>query len=440
MDPALLAPLRYGATSLSFRAARMAGWQQELIVAHRVSAVSSADSRVQAALERPVGTRLRELARGATSAAILVPGVDRIAAVARIVPPLLDELDAARVPAGRTTIFLATGTHVHGGSSDFELLLGPGGAKGVRREIHQPREEAPMVDLGTTSRGTPLRFARTVVEADVRILIGRVVPHYFAGFGGGRKALLPGAAGISTILANHKLTLAPTRGIAAGVAPCSLDSNPVHLDMRDGARRLGPCFAVSTLLDDRHNLVDVLAGELEASHADACRRARALHQVLVPRPFDGVITSAGGAPYDCSFVQALKALFNVSSLLRPGGALLWVADCPQGIAPAFHAWARISDDEIETLARQRYDLGAHNTLLLRSLLRNSAVALVSGLEPGEVRNLGVQPVPTLDAGLAWLRERVGAAARVAVVPFANVTHAAVTQPGAQPLLRESTPR
>jgi len=378
-----------------------------------------------AALAAPTGARLRDVARSAKSAVILVPGVDRIARVDSIVPVLLAELEEGGVSRERVTVFLATGTHVHEGQRDMERLLGPILARSLRCIIHDPRDRERLVPIGTTSRLTPVEIAREVLDADIRILTARVVPHYFAGFGGGRKALVPGAAGLKTILANHRLTLAPDRGIAPGVAPCSLDQNPVHLDMLEAASMVvGPTFTVNMVLDTRHDVVAAFAGDLENCHAEACAAAVRLHQVHAPEAFDAVISSAGGAPYDCSFVQTLKAIFNVDKALRPGGTMLIVGECRQGIAPAFLEWAKVaSDAELDERVRDQYDLGGHNTIMLRSVLRRARVGLVSKLDPAVVRRMNLQPFDTVDAGVRWLSEEVPRRGRVAFVPYANVTHA-----------------
>ena len=377
------------------------------------------------ALEAPIGPRLRELAKGARSAVILVPGIDRVAAVGRYVPLLLEELRAAGVPRDRTTVYLATGTHRHGGTDDLRALLGDELARTVPSVVHDPRNDALLDNLGQTKSWYAREAVATVVRADVKILTGRVI-HYFAGFGGGRKALLPGVAGTSTILANHKLALAPERGVADHVAPCSLHGNPVHLDMVEAARLARPTFALNMLLDVRHDIVDVLAGDPEASHEAACRRAVEHHRIAVSRPFDAVVTSAGGAPYDCSFVQALKAIFDVRDLVRPGGTVLWIAECPEGIAPAFLEWAKVADDAaFERRARDEYNLASHNTVMLRGLLRSASVAFVSGLDPSSVRSLGIEPMSSFAVESRGCADRTPPGARVAFVPFANVTHGTV---------------
>jgi nickel-dependent lactate racemase len=374
------------------------------------------------ALRNPLGSpQLREIAAGKRSAAILIPGKARVAGTREYVAALVAELNAAGVPDAGIEVYLADGTHEQHLERDILALLGRELAARVRCLGHDCRKEEELVEVGTTSFGTPVLFNRHVLAADVKILTGRIVPHYFAGFSGGRKALVPGVAGFRTILANHRLTLGPQSGIHPAVAPCSLEGNPVHLDMVEGARLAGPDFCLNTLFDARDRLVDVVAGHFEAAHEEGCRRASALLRVSLSEPLDAVVTSAGGHPYDYNFMQSLKAVFNVRDIVRPGGAVLWIAECPSGINPGFLPWADIeSDAELDAAVRRRYALTGHNSLMLRQLVRGVDVALLSTLPPDVVTRLGLHPVATLDEGVRWILDRCPGDFTYAVVPHANV--------------------
>lgn len=382
---------------------------------------------LEEALRRPIGSApLRDIARGKDSAAILIPGRARIAGTREYVAALMTELRAAGVPDAGIEVFLADGTHEQHLASDIQALLGEELAGRVRCSGHDPRKDAELVELGRTGYGTPVFFNRRVLAAGVRILTGRIVPHYFAGYSGGRKALVPGVAGFRTILANHRLTLDPEQGIHPGVRLCSLAGNPVHLDMLEGARMARPEFCLNTLLDTDHRMVSAVAGHFEAAHLEGCRQAEAMLRVTVPEPVDALISSAGGLPYDCNFMQSLKAVFNVGSIVRPGGAILWVAECAGGINPGFLPWAAIESDlELEQAVRERYALTGHNSLMLRHLTRRVDLALCSTLPADVVTKLGVHPVASLEEGLRWLAGKFAAGFSYAVVPHANVMCAAI---------------
>jgi nickel-dependent lactate racemase len=379
------------------------------------------------ALREPIGSRrLREIAAGKRSAAILIPGKARVAGTREYVAALIAELNDAGVPDQGIEVYLADGTHEQHLERDILALLGEDLAARVRCLGHDCRRDEELVELGTTSFGTPVLFNRRVLAADVKILTGRIVPHYFAGFSGGRKALVPGVAGFRTILANHRLTLGPESGIHPAVAPCSLEGNPVHLDMVEGARLARPEFCLNTLFDAHDRMVDVVAGDFEVAHEEGCRRAQSLLRLSLSEPVDAVITSAGGHPYDYNFMQSLKAVFNVRDIVRPGGAILWVAECPSGINPAFLPWAAIeSDAELDAGVRRRYALTGHNSLMLRQLIRKADVALLSTLPPDVVTKLGLHPIASLDEGLRWILDRFPSDFTYAVVPHANVMCATI---------------
>jgi lactate racemase len=400
------------------------------LMPHTLPPASSPRELLAAALREPIGSdRLSDIARGKRSAAILIPGKARVAGTRDYVAALIAELNAAGMQDDRIAVFLADGTHEQHLRSDIETLLGTGLAARVRCLGHDCRRDE-VVELGMTSYGTPVLFNRRVLESEVKILTGRIVPHYFAGFSGGRKALVPGVAGFPTILANHRLTLDPTRGIHPGVRLCSLLQNPVHLDMVEGARMAQPDFCLNTLMDAEDRMLTAVAGDFEAAHQEGCRQALDMLRVVLEEPVDVLISSAGGSPYDDNFMQSLKAVFNVQEVVRPGGTILWVAECSRGINPGFLSWASVeSDTELDQAVRERYALTGHNSLMLRQLIRRVEVGLWSGLPPDTVNQLGVHPIASLEEGLSWIRQRHPHGFTYAVVPHANVMCAALEPTG-----------
>jgi nickel-dependent lactate racemase len=382
---------------------------------------------IAASLAHPIDApRLREIARGKKSATILIPGKARIAGACHYVPALINELSEGGIEDRNMEVILADGTHEQHLKKDIEALIGEEIIKRVRISGHDPRNEKELGFLGTTSFGTPVLINRRVLESDVKIATGRIVPHYFAGFSGGRKALIPGVAGLTTIMANHKLTLGPVRGIHPAVACSSLDRNPVHLDMVEGARMVGANFSLNTIMNAHEKMLGVYSGELEAAHELGCRQAREALHILIEQPVDVAITSAGGVPYDGNFMQSLKAVLNIQDILRPGGAILWIAECNSGIHPGFLEWAEIkSDEELEQKARKEYNLTAHNSLLLRRLLKKCDVALLSNLPAEIVKKMGLHALASIDEGLRWISERVSRDSTCAIVPRANLMCASV---------------
>jgi len=379
------------------------------------------------ALRAPIGCPpLRELARGKASAAILIPGKARSVGTRDFMPMLLDELNAAGVPDSGIEIFLADGTHDQHLGKDIADLLGQEVLDRVRCVGHDPKQTDNLKKLGVTSRGTPVLFNRRVLDAGIRVLTGRIVPHYFAGFAGGRKAMLPGVAGFPTILANHKLVLAPQRGIREGVGPCALAGNAVHEDMIEAVGMVQPEFCLNTLMDGENRMMKAVAGEPMAAHARGCDLALRWLRRTLPAPVDAVITSAGGLPYDSNFMQSIKAVFDVQDIVRPGGAVLWLSEAAGGMNPEFMKWASIqSDDELDAAVRSDYALTGHNSVMMRRLIRKARVCLMSALPAESVSQIGLHPVSNIEDGVRWLQAQFSGDFSYAVVPYANVMCAAV---------------
>lgn len=420
--------LPYGTERVRF--APPPGWRVQRVEPRSPARRDSITEILDAALAAPIGSPpLREIARGRRSAAILIPGKARCVGTRDYVPRLLDELNAAGIADHAIEIFLADGTHEQHLERDIAELIGTDVSRRVRCLGHVCNDGDSVVRLGTTSAGTPVFINRRVCAADVKILTGRIVPHYFAGFTGGRKTLIPGVAGFETIVANHRLTLDGTRGIHPAARPCNLAGNPVHLDMLEAARMAPPDFCLNTLLDTEHRIMAAVAGDFEAAHAAGVRLARALLHVTLDAPVDAAIVSAGGMPYDCNFMQALKAPFNTQTIVRRGGALLWLADCRGGMQSQFLEWAGIdSDSELRRAVSAHYALTGHNSIMLRELIRRVDVALYSALPSTAVRSLGLHPVASLAEGVRWLAERAPVAMACAVVPHASSMHVSVTDP------------
>ncbi len=418
--------LAYGKEKLAFSLPR--GRFTGFLEPKTVPPAVSAGRLLSDSLAHPIGSPpLHEIARGKKTAAILIPGKARRAAAHDYVPALVAELNRAGLADEDITLFLADGTHEQHFESDMLALLGSEIISRIRCCGHDCRDDEALCHLGTTSFGTPVWINRKVLEADVRVLTGRIVPHYFAGFSGGRKALIPGVAGFATITQNHRLTLGMEQGLHPEAGLCSLTANPVHLDMLEGTRMVNPEFCLNTILDTDHRLVAAVAGDFVAAHEEGCRKAEEMLRVRVPEPVDLVITSAGGRPYDSNFMQSLKAAFNIQEIVRPGGAILWLAECAGGIHPGFLEWAKMkSDEELDKAVRACYNLTGHNSLMLRRLVGNADVAMLSALPGDTVAGLGLSPIASIEEGIDWILQRFSGEFSYAVVPHANVMCAALS--------------
>ncbi len=373
------------------------------------------------AVDQPLsGLPLVELARGRGSAVLVVPDATRRIELTRILPVLLARLREAGIPAERTLVLVACGTHPGLGAAGLGELVGELPV-GVEVAEHDSRDEASLIVVGELRSGLPLRLHRRAVEAGLLVTVGTVSHHYFAGFGGGPKMIFPGVAGHTEIQANHALVMSGAAGQGlmrhSGCEPGLLIGNPVAEEIRRGAALRPPDLAVCLVRGRDGGTAWAAAGPLEQSFEAAVERVRTWFEVPAGRPFELMVAAAGGAPEDATIIQAHKALDAACRFLVPGGELLFVAALDGGAgSPAMEPF--LADPRPEAIV-ERLALGwvqyGHTTLRLVEKTGRYTVRLHSQLVPELALRLGFVPV----AGLAevadqWRAERPGATVGVMV--------------------------
>jgi nickel-dependent lactate racemase len=278
---------------------------------------------------------------------------------------------------------------------------------------HDPRE---TVRLGTTPAGTPVEIFRPLVEADLRVCLGNLELHYFAGYSGGAKAIVPGCASRATLNANHAMMV--ERAAAAG----RLDGNPVRADLEAAAAMVGVDFILNVVIDaggGRHRIVGAVAGDVTAAHRAGCEMVAQRGIVPVARAADVVVVSAGGHPKDVNLYQAQKALDNAARAVRDGGVVILVAACSEGMGnPTFEAWMTGMGSPGELLARigQEFVLGGHKAAAVAAVLQRAQIYLVSELPADLTGRCGMAPFPSPEEALTAALTEIGAGARVLVLP------------------------
>jgi len=366
---------------------------------------------LRTALAEPAGTpRLRDLARPGQKVVIVTSDLTRPCPSERLLPPILDQLEAAGVPDAEVTVVMALGLHRPMTEAEIETAVGSEVYRRLRVINHDPEE---CVRLGITSAGTPVDIFRPLVEADLRVCLGNLELHYFAGYSGGAKAVLPGCASRATVRANHAMMVRPEA--AAG----RLDGNPVRADIEEGVAMLGVDFILNVVVDGQHRIVGAVAGEVTAAHRRGCEIVAQRGIVPIDRRADLVLVSAGGYPKDVNLYQAQKALDNAAHAVRDGGILILVAECAEGLGNrTFGAWmaeAASPDDLLERIQRE-FVLGGHKAAAIAAVLKRASVYLVSALPDETVRQCGMRPFSDVGAALDKAIEEVGVGASVAVLP------------------------
>jgi nickel-dependent lactate racemase len=319
----------------------------------------------------------------------------------------------------RPTFVVATGSHRAPTEDELRWILGTWYDRHrARTFVHDARDDAAHARVGVTERGTEVRLDRRVVEAERLLVIGSVEPHYFAGFTGGRKALLPGVAAYCSVEQNHALAMSP------GSRALALAGNPVHEDMAEAAAMLAdvPTFAVMTVLDHDNRIHAAAAGDLEASFEETARVAADVNSVRVPHAAD-VVVAVASAPLDMDLYQSQKAVEHARMALAEGGTLILVSACDQGIGPpAFveiiHA-VRLGSDAGGGGAGGHM-LGRHKAAGLIDLMRHADLWAVTRLPDEVIEGIGARPFPSLQGALDAALDR-NPGARVLFLMAASTT-------------------
>ncbi len=374
------------------------------------SAAQPEAALLAAALAHPIGSRpLRTLVSPGQRVAIVTSDVTRPCPSGRLLPLVMDELTAGGVALSDVTVVFGLGTHRAHSRAEQAALAGPAFDR-VRCIDSDP---ADVVRVGTTARGTPVEVFRPVHEANVRVLLGVIEYHYFAGYSGGLKALVPGVCTEATIQANHRRMTEP------GARTGNLEGNPVRADIDEAGQLIGADFLLNVVLDDDKRIVAAVAGDPIRAHRAGCAALDAFGRATVDRPADLVIVSAGGYPKDLNLYQAQKALDNAKHVVRKDGVLLLVAECAEGLGHhTFEEWMLDPGGPEAILARIRREfvIGGHKAAAIAQTMQQAAISLVSALPPARAAALGFRPFATLEAALASAQATLGPAPSIVVMP------------------------
>src|SRR6516162_679894 len=312
--------------------------------------VPDAAAAIRQAFEEPIGGMpLRELARGRTSACILICDITRPVPNRLFLRPMIETLTMNGIPADRITVLVATGLHrPNEGDELVELVGDPWVLEHVRVVNHFARNDVDHVDLGRTrTRGTPVSIDRRFLEADLRIATGLVEPHFMAGWSGGRKVVAPGVAGHETIRTFHSARFMEDQL----AVQCNLAGNPLHEEQLEIVRMLGEIYALNTVIDEDRNLVYVSFGEITKSHQAAVDFISRATKIAVPRKFKTVVTSSAGYPLDKTYYQTIKGMVTPLDILEPGGTLIIASECSEGFGSAEFRAAQV---RLAELGPQRF--------------------------------------------------------------------------------------
>ena len=370
-------------------------------------------SAIVAALRNPIGQQpLSEAVKTTDRVVVIVTDNTRACPDDRLLPPILEELERV-VPREQITIVVALGLHPPLSREELCALLGNHVVENYPVVNHDPDT---VVNIGTTSRGTPVDINPIVVEADFRLSTGFIEPHFFAGFSGGRKSIAPGVFGLKSAYVNHGYRMVADPRARGGV----LKGNPIHEDMVEQARLARLDFIVNVLLNDDKEITRVFAGDMVAAHEAGCSAALAIVGAPVPHRVDIAITTNSGAPLDLDLYQTIKGIDNAALVTRDGGIVISASSCEAGPGPQpFVDLHRSCGSPIEVLQKIRREepIGVQwqNQILARIQMRNQLM-LHSKLDDQLVCSMRIEPVPDLDQAVLRAIDLIGPGAEIAVIP------------------------
>lgn len=307
------------------------GFQYRVLEARSAVPLEDPASAIERALDAPIGAPpLTELARGKSSAAISVCDITRPAPNREVLPPLLHRLEAAGIARENISILIATGLHRPATEAEFREICGDDVAARYRVLNHHARELSEHRFLGKTARGTPVYIDDRFLSAGLHLTLGFIEPHLMLGYSGGRKLIAPGLAAQETIKVLHSPRFMRDPRAAEG----SIEDNPLHRELLEIARMARHDFVVDVALGrgtPRRPIAAVFAGDPVASHRAGVQFVSRVMLETLDHPVDAVITTAAGYPLDLTFYQAVKGITAASHIVKPGGKILLLAACQEGV-------------------------------------------------------------------------------------------------------------
>ena len=389
---------------------------QQVLLPNDVKRELTGEDEVRRALADPVGTpALKEIVKAGETVAIVTSDITRPMPTYKVMPALLDELYEAGIRPEDITLVFALGSHRPHTEEEMRKLAGERAFSEIRCV---DSDAADCVHLGVTTAGTPVDITRTVAEADRRICLGNIEYHYFAGYSGGAKAIMPGVSTREAIQSNHSMMV--REEACAG----NLDTNPLRKDIEEAAAICGVDFIVNVVLDEHKEIIRAVAGDVTAAHREGCAFLDALYQKKIEKRADIVIVSQGGAPKDLNLYQTQKALDNAKHAVRDGGIVILVGSCKEGLGESvFEEWltsAQKSRDLIDRIQRE-FRLGGHKAAAIAMVLEHAEIYLVSDLEAEFVKTLFMTPFATVQEAYDAAAAKLGETPTVLVMPYGGST-------------------
>jgi lactate racemase len=412
--------IRYGKGELDVRLPK--GCNPTIIRKPEMPVLSNPQNAIDLALARPVNcSGFSSISSGAGRVCIVICDVTRPVPNGPILRGLIQQLSDNGVGLDRITILIATGLHRPNLGNEMREVIGDDWVYNhIRIENHFARDSAWMVDLGATpTDGIPVILNRHLVDADLRIVIGLVEPHFMAGYSGGRKVVAPGVAGEATIRTFHNYRFMSDPLSCNG----NLQNNPLHRGQLEILKMLGTTYAINVVIDEARRMSFLNFGDCEQSHLESVAFVKKFAEVPMGEKFATLVTSAAGYPLDKTYYQTVKGMVAPVQILADGGRMIIASACEEGLGS--HEYRESQThlvslgpkgflDRIRTMPLADID-GWQTHMLLRTLAIGNVLLYSEGLKGGDRSLTGVQMVDSVERSLEESLEKSGDS-RVAIIP------------------------
>ena len=375
-----------------------------------------------AALEHPIGSRsLRSLLRPEMKLCILFSDITRPTPNHRLIPWLLEHIKDH--PRENILLINQLGTHRPNTTAELESMLTPEVVRNYRVINHEPENPDALVQVGVTGDGTPALLNKHALAADLRIVTGFIEPHFFAGFSGGPKGIMPGVAGLKTVMSNHGARNLNSPRAAFGVT----EGNPLWEELRDIALRAGPSFLINVTLNEQKQITNVFAGDLIQAHKAGTLFVREAAMQKVKAPFEIVVTTNTGYPLDMNLYQGVKGMSAAARIVTEGGTIILACECSEGIPDGspidqLFKLAKSPEELLAMISTPGFSRPEQWQAQIQTLIQRKARVLVhSSIDPATLRRAHLEPCADIGQTVLELLAHYGPAARVAVLPQGPLT-------------------
>ena len=369
---------------------------------------------VRRALLNPIGSKkLSELVKAGEKVCIITSDITRPMPSKVCLPPLLDELNQSGVKDSDILIVFALGSHRNHTEEEMRYLVGDEVFNRIECVDSNPDR---CKRIGVTSKGTVVDIFNRVVDSDFIICMGNIEYHYFAGYSGGAKAIMPGVSTKEAIRQNHKMMVDPS-------AYAGNLNSPVRLDIEEAGELLGIDFILNVVLDEHKQIIKAVAGHPVKSHRVGCAFLDELYSVGIKEKANIVVVSAGGYPKDQNMYQAQKALDNAKHAVKDGGIIIWLASCKEGLGSAvFEEWMTTKSPKqmIEDIKKD-FKLGGHKAAAISLVLENARIFMVSDLPDELIKGIHLEPFGSLNDAFIEATKILGEDSTVYVMPYGGST-------------------